>query len=310
MCFTYFPFRAIYSDAATDSADVRVNNWLVYRALSFHDFPQNYGALTSLDGIQNKAILARFENKSLLYNNLLTIDTSNPQAAYIGNPKLFSGAPPIDFAETDLGYVGSQNKFLLKIPQGQITLDAKRGQVFFILGTQVIYLTGFGSGVNSFFIDHLPFEILQYFPNVPTDNHFNGIGVHGVWNSRMERVIITKLDYIPIDDRVQYDETTGEFYIGRGGAAIVVPPPFPEPVMPEPEPAEPTDTISRTTTTTTTNKQIRQQVYLEDNTYFCNRSWTISFSFNTKSWISFHSYIPNFYIGENNFFYSGTNGCC
>lgn len=310
LCFTYFPFRAIYSDAATDSADVRVNNWLVYRALSFHDFPQNYGALTSLDGIQNKAILARFENKSLLYNNLLTIDTSNPQAAYIGNPKLFSGAPPIDFAETDLGYVGSQNKFLLKIPQGQITLDAKRGQVFLVAGTQVADLTGFGSGVNRFFIDHLPFEILQYFPNVPTDNHFNGIGVHGVWDSRMERVIITKLDYIPIDDRVQYDETTGEFYIERGGAAIVVPPPFPEPVMPEPEPAEPTDTISRTTTTTTTNKPIRQQVYLEDNTYFCNRSWTISFSFNTKSWISFHSYIPNFYIGENNFFYSGTNGCC
>ena len=310
LCFTYFPFRAIYSDAATDSADVRVNNWLVYRALSFHDFPQNYGALTSLDGIQNKAILARFENKSLLYNNLLTIDTSNPQAAYIGNPKLFSGAPPIDFAETDLGYVGSQNKFLLKIPQGQITLDAKRGQVFLVAGTQVADLTGFGSGVNQFFIDHLPFEILQYFPNVPTDNHFNGIGVHGVWDSRMERVIITKLDYIPIDDRVQYDETTGEFYIERGGAAIVVPPPFPEPVMPEPEPAEPTDTISRTTTTTTTNKPIRQQVYLEDNTYFCNRSWTISFSFNTKSWISFHSYIPNFYIGENNFFYSGTNGCC
>jgi len=30
----------------------------------------------------------------------------------------------------------------------------------------------------------------------------------------------------------------------------------------------------------------------------------------TKSWVSFHSYIPNFYIAENNFFYSGLNGCC
>jgi hypothetical protein len=59
--------------------------------------------LISLDGIQNRAILARFENKSLLYNNLLTINTSNPQAAYVGNPSMFS-APPIDFAETDLGY--------------------------------------------------------------------------------------------------------------------------------------------------------------------------------------------------------------
>jgi hypothetical protein len=31
---------------------------------------------------------------------------------------------------------------------------------------------------------------------------------------------------------------------------------------------------------------------------------------NTKSWISFHSYLPNFYIAENNFFYSGQNNCC
>ena len=33
LCFTYFPFRAIYSDTQGDSPDNRVNNWLVYRAL-------------------------------------------------------------------------------------------------------------------------------------------------------------------------------------------------------------------------------------------------------------------------------------
>jgi hypothetical protein len=55
---------------------------------------------------------------------------------------------------------------------------------------------------------------------------------------------------------------------------------------------------------------LRTQVYLNDPDYFCNKSWTMSFNLNTKSWISFHSYLPNFYIGENNFFYSGLNGCC
>jgi hypothetical protein len=55
---------------------------------------------------------------------------------------------------------------------------------------------------------------------------------------------------------------------------------------------------------------IRTQVYLNDTDYFCNKSWTMSYNLNTESWISFHSYIPNFYIGENNFFYSGLNGCC
>jgi hypothetical protein len=60
----------------------------------------------------------------------------------------------------------------------------------------------------------------------------------------------------------------------------------------------------------TTQVVLRTQVYLNDPEYFCNKSWTMSFNLNTKSWISYHSYIPNFYIGENNFFYSGLNGCC
>ena len=88
--------------------------------------------------MMDRGILARFDNKALLYNKLLTIDTSNPQAAYIGNPRLFDGAPPIDFAETDLGYIGSQHKFLLKVPYGAITADAKRGQIFLMGGTKVV----------------------------------------------------------------------------------------------------------------------------------------------------------------------------
>ena len=270
-CFTNYPFRTIYSDPAVINADNRVNNWLVYRALSFYDFPQNFGNLTSLDGIQNKAILARFENKSLLYNNLLTIDTSNPQAAYVGNPRLFNGAPPIDYAETDLGYVGSQNKFLLKIPQGQITADAKRGQIFIIAG-KAVDLTSFNSGVNKFMKDELPFHILRFFPNVETDNAFSGIGLHGVYDSKFDRIIITKLDYAPLLDSIAYDEEGDFFY----------------------------------------NREARRKtpISLHNEKYFCNKSWTMSYDFNIKSWISFHSYLPNFYIADNAFFYSGKNDCC
>jgi len=290
LCYTNFPFRAIYSDTQNQNADVRVNNWLIYRPISLFDFPQNFGKLTSLDGIQNKGILARFENKSLLYNTMLTINTSNPQAAYLGNDTLFKASPPVDFAETDLGYVGSQNKMLLKIPQGQITVDAKRGQIFLISGNQAEDLSAFGSGMNRFFTDHLAFEILRYFPDkevivnnerivipgVDTDNNFTGVGLHGVYDSKFDRIILTKIDYIPIDTDVKYDSATREFYVEETINGVV----------------------------------IRTQVYLTDPDYFCNKSWTLSFNFNTKSWISFHSYIPNWYIAENNFFYSGSNSCC
>lgn len=275
-CYTNYPFRAIYSDAQDNSPVTRVNAWLSYSPTSFFDFPQNYGKLTSLDGIQNKAVLARFENKSLLYNTLLTMSTSNPKAAYIGNDSLFRSSPPIDFAETDLGYVGSQNKMLLKIPQGQITIDAKRGQVFIIAGNGAQDLSAFGSGLNRFFTDHLAFEILRYFPDVDTDNHFNGLGLHGVYDSKYDRVIITKLDYIPNSSNVKYDASTKELYVNEQFGSSV----------------------------------IRKVVELTDLTYFCNKSWTLSYNVNTQSWVSFHSYIPNFYIAENNFFYSGLNDSC
>ncbi len=165
---------------------------------------------------------------------------------------------------------------LLKIPQGQITVDAKRGQVFLIEGLQATDLSGFGSGLNKFFTDHLAFEILRYYPDVNTDNHYNGIGLHGVFDSKYDRVIISKLDYIPNSKDIKYDAIAREFYIERvlGGSTL------------------------------------RTVVSVYDSEYFCNKSWTLSFSMNTKSWISFHSYIPNFYIAENNFFYSGLNGGC
>jgi len=278
LCYKNFPFRAIYSDPQQSYSDNRINSWLIYRPVSFFDFPQNYGNLISLDGIQNKATLARFENKTLLYGNLLTIDTSNPQAAYLGSPSLFGAAPPIDFAETDLGFVGCQNKMLLKIPQGQITIDAKRGQIFLIQGTQAQDISGFGSGLNRFFTDHLSFEILRYFPTVNTDNHFKNIGIHGVFDSKFERVIITKLDYIPQPGKeVFYDEIAKEFYVNQPVAGDLV---------------------------------VKKYVEVTDLEYFCNKSWTASFNLNTKSWVSFHTYLPNFYVGENNFFYSGLNEGC
>ncbi len=265
-CRTVYPFRTIYSDPQVSDPTSKVNNWLIYRPVSFFDFPQSYGDLISLDGIQNKGILARFENKSLMYNTMLTINTSVPQAAYIGNPTLFKSSPPVDFAETDLGYVGSQHKMLLKIPQGQISVDAKRGQIFLLSSQGAVDLTASGSGVNRFMTDHLAFEILRYYPDAQIDNSFKGLGLSGVYDSKYDRVIITKLDYIPQPDYVgviTYNSSNNNFYVGETVVSV-------------------TDPI-----------------------YFCNKSWTLSFNMNTKSWVSFHSYLPNYYIGDNNFYYSG-----
>jgi len=133
--------------------------------------------------------------------------------------------------------------------------------------------------MNRFFTDHLAFEILRFYPTVNTDNHFNNLGLHGVYDSKYDRIIISKLDYIPQPtkvDVIKYDEVLQKFYVEHvlGGNTLI------------------------------------EYIALTNREYFCNKSWTLSFNMNTKSWISFHSYIPNFYIAENNFFYSGLNEGC
>ena len=276
-CNNIYPFRAIFSDPQIATADVTVNNWLTYRAVAYFDFPQNYGALTSLDGVERGQVLARFENKTLYYNALYTTQTNTNGQVYLGQSLFARNTPPIDQAETDLGYLGSQHKFLLKIPQGQITVDAIRGQVFLLTPQSAKDLSEPGSGMNRFFTDHLAFEILRYFPNAKIDNHFNGLGLHGVYDSKYERVIITKLDYIPLSPDIIYNEDTQKFY-----------------------------KITQVDETTS----FETEVFLVDSENFCNKSWTLSYSLITNSWLSFHSYLPNWYIGENNFFYSGKKDCC
>jgi len=258
-CTTHLQHRAIYSEQQTDLVNYRRNNWLIYRPASKKDFPQNFGRLVSLDGLENKAVLARFESKAMLYNTLLTINTSNPQAAYLGNSTLFDSSPPIDYAETDMGFIGSEHKFLLKTEYGHITGDAKRGQMFLLQGTSGKEITN--EHVNKFFSEHLPFQIKKAFPSINIDQHYNGIGLHGVYDAMYNRFILTKLDYKPIVTGITY--TDNKFYYNE------------------------------------------EEIQLSNRDYFCNHSFTISYDFDNQAWVSFHTYLPNYYIGNNNTFYAG-----
>lgn len=259
-CFYKFQNRSVWSDKS--SLEETKNNWLTYRPASEFEFPKSFGKLIALNKLENRVMLARFENKSQLYNTMLRINTSNPEAAYIGNDSLFSGAPPIDLTNSTGGSFGSQHKFMLITEQGNIFLDAKRGQVGLLRGSQQEDISQ--KGMDKWFKHYLPFFILEVDQNIPIDNHFNGIGLTGVYDTLYKRAIITKRDYEPIVDGITYNENSEFIFEGK-------------------------------------------VINLEDSNYFCDRSWTLSYSFITQSWTSFHSYQPNFYIEHSKYFQSGIN---
>jgi hypothetical protein len=187
--------------------------------------------------------------------------------ATLGTGALFSGTQPIDFNMSSSGYAGSQHKMLIQTEQGHIFVDAMRGQVILTRGTSIEELSSAKYLNSKWFQNNLPFNIIRYFPNCPIDNNFNGCGIHGVYDNYYKRLILTKIDYVPYEE-VMYNGT--DFYIINQYDTKVI-------------------------------------IELGDPEYFCNKSWTMSFSFLSGSWISWHSYLPNFYIPDTVAFHSGLN---
>lgn len=258
LCQTHFSNRLIYSEKA--NMEESKNNWLVYRPVSYTDLQKNFGPISSIDGIEDNRLLVRFAQKSLLYNVMATLRTE-AGVANLGNPGFFT-QPPLDFLDNDLGFAGSLHKMLIKSPHGHIWVDAGRGQVIMLKGTSVDDLSS--RGLHHWLLNNLPFNISKHFPNAHIDNHFATFGLTGVYDTRYNRLLITKKDYLPLVKDIQYSD--GRFFLNN------------------------------------------EEVFLSDARYFCNKSWTLSYSFITGAWVAFHSYIPNFYIGHPIFFQTGYNG--
>lgn len=55
------------------------------------------------------------------------------------------------------------------------------------------------------------------------------------------------------------------------------------------------------------NPLIYKEYDLNNKEHFINKSWTISYSFLSESWISWHSYLPSYYFNDSNNFYSSIN---
>lgn len=265
ICKTTFPFRIIYSEQS-QSNQSNYDNWLIFKANNFNDFPLTNGELITADGIENDKMLVRFANTTSIFNAYDTIET-NETTVQVGSGGIFA-ARPKQFANTDLGYFGTQHRTLLRTEFGHIWVDAKRGQVF-VLGSNAAGVEEISkNGMRNWFKENLPFQIAKDFKNFDPDdldNNYKGIGLHLSFDKRFNRFLLTKLDYKVIDPRVLYDEGTKQFFYRD-------------------------------------SSNIRFNIEVTDPLYFCNKSWTISYNFATQGWVSFHSFIPNVYINWVDYF--------
>lgn len=265
-CNTHDDNLVIYSEQ--NEQERKNDNWLVFKANNFYNFPLTLGKVISVDGIEDDKILVRLENATRLYN-AINIIQATPENIQVGTGGIFASRPQ-EFANTDLGYAGTQHRDIAHTEFGHIWPDAKRGNILNVApgGQGMDELTKYG--VSHWFKENLPFQIKKDFPAISDhdlDNNLKGIGLHLCFDKRYSRLLVTKLDYKVIDKNVKYEPTLHLFYI-----------------LVEEEPVE---------------------VHVYDPRYFCNKSWTRSYNFGTKGWTSFHSYKPSFYVEHISGFESG-----
>lgn len=176
--------------------------WLVYKPLNRYEFPKKYGKLVDLRDIGSAQVLGRFENQQVLFNAIDNLaDQLNPALVEVGTGGIFAKRP-LEFSVSDLGYGGTQHTDFLSTPFGNFYVDAKRGKVFQLdqngKNLQPIsdFINNKESGLKNWIRAELPFKILRQFPNISTDNKFKGIGISMGFDAKMDRIFITKKDYI------------------------------------------------------------------------------------------------------------------
>jgi len=269
-----------------------IDNFRVFLPNNYRDIEAERGVITDLFKDGNSLYIHTSEGLWKLptsYQERVTGELTT----YIGTGSFFS-IPPIPIGTGDLGTGGSKHKWAtIKTDNGVFYVSEVEGTVYILNNGQIQPLTE--NGLSSWFANNLVDNLSRQFnlltavvyPNQNNPANPNGVGIHAIYDPRFNRYIITKRDYriikdantlIVVDteddvvaDKLNFVMETGKFVTYN-------------PI---------TDIIS--------------YISLENTDYFENKSWTVSFSLNTKTWVSWHSYLPLFYLNNQDGFYSLIN---
>lgn len=311
--------------------------WLKFRPLDFYEFDSKYGKLKELKGIENEAVLARFEHTAIIYNKVQsTVDDGNSPSTYLGGNSIFQRRT-VSFVNSEMGFGGTQQRESLSNEYGHFYVDNKRGQVIQIPsgGGNMVDISNVNSAgrptnMKDWFKKHLPFKLINSniigAENIPTDNTYNGVGTTFGYDALHKRIFITKKDYLPISECQIYYEN-GNFYTDNCESPKISCPegytydsktdsckkvtyldPCPKGYQynSSTQMCEP-DTKDIPFEGAPIEEKPKYLISLDNTEYFKDISWTVAYYPEYGQYGSFYSFTPNYYVNHFKSFETGNN---
>lgn len=284
-CIESFPYRIYYSDL--DNSEDQSDKYRIFRPNNYKDLPRETGYITDLF-INFEQLYARTTNSVYHLPTRPQQLQSDESSIYIGTGEVLSlPAQQLKTSENAFGG-GLFFKARTTTEYGTVYVDDISGRVF-LLTNQLNDLSQLG--LRSFFQNNGRVSFLDQFFNA-TGEEFpflstsspSGVGYITWYDPRYKRVFVHKRDYELLSRyNLTYVATTtddvpvtlDDFEVRFNGFSFY------------------TD-IEGTPT----------QITFNDGDYFANKSFTLSYSFLTNRWVSYHSYLPPYAFGGHRDFYT------
>jgi len=268
-----YPRRVHWSEQSFQ--EEKVDNFRSFLPNNYCDVEGEHGEITGMYRMGNNLFLQTTEGTWQLPQNQQERVT-NEVVSFIGTGNLFSILPR-KVVDDDRGSLGTKHKWAnCKTMVGMFSISETENKIFLhsdkIKEISAEGLKSFSDeSIRPFLSEQMLIVFGVEFTNINNPVNPYGTGYHSTYDSKFNRVIFTKRDYLLLPEKISSLEIVNMKPIS--GAIDFV--------------YNTEDGIFYQGTT---------PVPLSNKLYFEDKSFTVSFSLNTFQWVSWHSYIPNFYI--------------
>lgn len=274
-----FDNRVTYSEQSYQ--EEKLDNYRKFLPNNYKDIEGEFGKITNIFKIANNLFIHTEEALFRLPQNLQERVTQE-LVTFIGTGDFFAISPQ----RVGDSHGSIDRKATIETPIG-IFYVSERNKSINLLGegTKQIH-----NGLDTWFYNNLGSELSKYcydkygVPYLHYGNPIKGSGIHAIYDAKFKRILLTKVDYKPLVNFLPYvqgDMSLVNQYAYDAERGIFGLASFED-----------------------TTKLALNEIPFIDTNIFENRSWTISYSLLTNSWISYHSYIPRVYMSTPNFLYS------